>query len=239
MGFFPLLCMKRALTPGKITTPRRVHPRLGMAGVMKCLGECVRAIEQLRDRPIFYHPGGTSGSSQNSTPFFLTTGRGEEGVITFQISSDRSTITDGTNGEEALTADGFDEFDTPDTLSGTGDRTVFIYLAANVTYIEADEEADPPVLAQDYVVSGWTIAQSTNALDEVDIDDDDESETYGKQTKVRLYVGKIDVTSNAPTITQATVTSQLLDFGFFNGIAVKCLLPHPTHPAGFTPPEEE
>ena len=231
--------MKKALTPGQVTIPRRAHGGMGMQGVVRALGETRTAIQQLRDRPIYYHPGGTSGATPTRTPFFLSTGKDDEGAITFQISSDRSTITDGTNGAEALTADGFNAFDTPITLSGSDDRTVFIYLSANVTYIEADEEADPPVLAQDYVVSGWGIAQSTIALDEVEIDDDDESETYGKQTKVRLYVGKIAVVSNTPTITQATVTSQILDFGFVNGFAVKCLLPHSTHPAGFTPPEEE
>lgn len=46
--------MKRAVTPGKILVPQRPHSRLGMAGVVRCLSECVRAIQQLRDRPVFY-----------------------------------------------------------------------------------------------------------------------------------------------------------------------------------------
>jgi hypothetical protein len=163
---------------------------------------------------------GVAGAAPQVGPFRLTAGLNEAEALVWSVSSDLSTITDGTNGEEALTADGFDDFDTDQTPIANG--THYIYLEAVVSGDNLD-------------VAAWGLVRYATAQDEVGFEEEDPD----IQEALRLYIGKIVVAEGVPTVTQGVQTAMLLDWGFVNGKEVRVLVPHTVHPDGYVKPEPE
>jgi hypothetical protein len=64
--------MKQAIQPGRVKVPRRPHGKIGMQGIIGCLGEVVTAIQQLRDRPVFYDAGARGGGVTEKRPWKAT-----------------------------------------------------------------------------------------------------------------------------------------------------------------------
>ena len=130
----------------------------------------------------------------------------------WKVSSDRSTVTDGTNGELVdLTGAGFD-----------GDGTAF----SSDTYIVL--EAD--VADETLVTSGWTLSAVTaaTAAKEVGLT----SSGTVRQDKIRLFIGVARMVGS-PAVgqeSQAVFTAQRIAWGIMNGLAVKVFESAPVHP---------
>ena len=210
--------MKRAILGGKVNVPRRPHGQLGMRGVIGCLAECVTAIQQLRDRPVFYDAGrGGGGGGSGLISFKLSTEtEGED--VKYKVSSERSTITDGTNGP-ALDL-------SPSSTEWASGALKFDTLSAAITddtwvVLEADVD-------EDFLITDWTLAAKTTAEDakEVGFNDPDPGDPVF-QNKVRLIIGKIEFEDDVPSVTQATTQPQMIVDGLLNGKFVKLFTPAP------------
>ena len=204
--------MKRAILGGKVNVPRRPHGQLGMRGVIGCLAECVTAIQQLRDRPVFYDAVRGGGGGESGLISFKLSTETEGGDVKYKVSSERSTITDGTNGPainlapaSAAWASGALKFD---TLSAAITDDTWVVLEADVS--------------TSFAITNWTIAAKTTAEDakEVGFDDDE-----GNQNKIRLLIGKIEFEDDVPSVIQATTQPQIISFGYLNGQTPKIFSP--------------
>jgi hypothetical protein len=141
----------------------------------------------------------------------------EDDDVKFEVSSERSTIIDGTNGP-AL------DLSTSSTEWASG-ALKFDTLSAAITVdtwvvLEADVD-------EDFLITDWTLAAKTTAADakEVGFNDPDPGDPVF-QNKVRLIIGKIEFEDDVPTVTQATTLPQMLEFIFTNGKAAKGFTPH-------------
>jgi hypothetical protein len=137
----------------------------------------------------------------------------------WQVSSSKSVVTDGTNGEAidlgpsgAAWKTGAIKFDVATTISAT-------------KYIVLECTVDP----DDLTLTDWTLAA-------VDVADADEVKTGGDpiaQTKARLLIGKItqDTAPDPDTYSasQAVFTAQRISVGFLNGISCKIFDAAPIH----------
>lgn len=154
----------------------------------------------------------TVGGSSETPPFELTA-RNDAGTIKWQVSSERSSVTNGTNGDAYdLGPSGADwiatspkKFDTEHSLASPA--TKYIVLKAAV---DASMEA-----------SDWTLADVDAAdAEEVGLD----GGTPEAQDEIRLLIGKITVdTGTDPdtvTVTQAVFSQQRTTIGFLNGLEV-------------------
>jgi hypothetical protein len=131
--------------------------------------------------------------------------------VKFKVSSERSTITDGTNGPaidfsptSTEWASGALKFD---TLSAAITDDTWVVLEAEVS--------------QFFVISNWTFAAKTTAEDakEVGFNDPDPGDPVF-QNKLRLIIGKIEFEDDVPSVTQATTQPQTLTLDFVNGYIV-------------------
>jgi hypothetical protein len=146
----------------------------------------------------------------------------------WSVSSERSVITDGTNGSPVdlgpsgtAWKTGAIKFDT--STDGVTETTYIV--------LEADVDAD-------LSVSDWTLAATTDPIEarEVVIEEPEEDEPE-RATKARLYIGKIGIAEGIAAVTQAATLPQLIDHGFVNGMAARVFIPHP-YALDAPPPEE-
>jgi len=131
--------------------------------------------------------------------------------IKWKVSDNRSTITDGTNGNAIdLTLAGFD---TPETIT----ETKYIVLEADVLELAATD---------------WIFS----AVDLADIEEVGMSGVVSEimeQNKLRLLIGKITFTDGVASVEQIETRPQILDGGFLNGTLVKILNPFRVHHSEF------
>jgi len=149
--------------------------------------------------------GGGGEGAPALISFRLTVAQNESEAWQWQVSSDRSTITDGTNGP-AIDLSGVD-FDTPVTVSADS----WIVLEADV--------------GEDFLVTDWMLAAKTTAEDAKELGFNDPGDPVF-QNKVRLYIGKIEFEDDVPSVTQATTQPQMIDFRLQNGTFVKAFFPN-------------
>jgi hypothetical protein len=169
--------------------------------------DVISAIKGLRDRRVIYNAP-TKAQSTDEHPFKLTARTdNESNNVKYQVSSNLSTITDGTNGPSVdLTAAGLD---TEYSIT----QTSYVFLESNVD--------------SDLVVTNW------NIVDSADIEDAKEIETSGspiEQAYLRLLIGVVEVDTTGGTnklvrVYQNTNTAQRIAYDFFNGALVKILMP--------------
>ena len=150
-------------------------------------------------------------------PFKLSA-RNDGGTLKWQVSSDYSSITDGTNGAAIdLGPSGADwgtgavKFDVETTISAT-------------KYIVLEADADVDLTLTDWTLSAVALADA----DEVGL-----TGTPPAQNKIRLLIGKVtvDTTPDPDTVevSQAVFTPQQIGFSILNGLAVKTFRAAPIH----------
>jgi hypothetical protein len=152
--------------------------------------------------------GGGGGAADPLIPFKLSVAPSGEDFA-WRVSSQLSTVIDGTNGEGfdlsedgTAWATGAVEFDESEVISSTG----YIVLRADI---------------------GSSLAASNWRLDAVEFADSGEVVfgTAGQQTRAQLIIGKVDIDTVADpptaTVTQAVYSPQRLTHGFVNGVGVR------------------
>jgi len=169
--------------------------------------DVISAIKGLRDRRVIYNAP-TKPQFTDEHPFKLTARTdSESNNVKYQVSSNLSTITDGTNGP---TID----------LSIAGFDTEYAVNQTSYVFLEAPVDSD-------LVISNWQI------LDSADIADANEIETSGspiEQVYIRLLIGVVEVDTTGGInklvrVYQNTNTAQRIAYDFFNGALVKILMP--------------
>lgn len=134
--------MKQAIQPGRINVPRRPHGRIGMKGVIGCLAECVMAIQQLRDRPVFYNAGvGGGGGSEFEHMWQVTAVANEEDpeIKDYSVKGGIVTI----QGTRVVVADAVLPGGNPETVT-----EAWIYLAVyrDTDSRDYDDTSPPEIL---------------------------------------------------------------------------------------------
>jgi hypothetical protein len=174
--------------------------------------EVRKSIAALRDRRIVVAGGQRAAGAQPIIPFRLTA-RNDDGTIKWMVSSERSSITNGTNGIA------YDFGDTGTAWTSTSPKKFDVEhsLASPASkYIVLLAEVDSSLVA-----SNWTLA-------DVDIADAEEVGLDGgspeAQDEIRLLIGKLTV-ETAPdpdtvTVSQAVFSQQRTTLGFLNGLEV-------------------
>lgn len=141
----------------------------------------------------------------------------------WRVSSTRSHIINGTNGPIVDLTDGGADWKvggiTFDTLTEIA-ATRYICLQAAVSSLATS----------DWELVAVDPATPSNA-DEVGIDEDSMSPTYGEQIWMRLLIGKIvyDAPSSTVVAHQAVFSPQRVTYGIFNAIACKVFEPAHIH----------
>lgn len=131
------------------------------------------------------------------------------------VAAEGSTIIDGTNGND---------IDLGAIFGGETiiDGTKYIILKGTVT---------PATLA---IATPWEFIaiddDSPEGTKEIELDDDDPVGQIG----LRLLIGKIVFESGDPRVIQGETRPQFVDFGFFQGVAVKNFIPPPVAAASLT-----
>lgn len=196
--------------------PLRIQEVIGGTVQVKATGTTIEINRQ---------PAGVS--TPQIIPFRLTAGpdpdsSSEPPGLIYRVSSQRSSITDGTNGDAfdfapagTAWADPAAKFDTNIEITATA-------------YIVLRAEIDP----LDLSAADWTLA----AIPEIDVADAaevtfDAIET-DEQEYAQLLIGKVTIEDGAVTeVAQAVFTPQLLTHGFLNGVEVRAFAAHWIHRA--------
>lgn len=171
--------------------------------------EVRKSIAALRDRRIILN-GKSQASASVKIPFKLTA-RNDSGTIKYKVSSEFSSITNGTNGDAySLGSSGTDwtasspkKFDVEHSLASPA--TKYIVLKANVSGDEAVDFTLAEVDAADAVEVGLTGTPSS-------------------QNEIRLLIGKLTVETtpdpDTVAVTQSVFSQQRTTTGFLNGLQV-------------------
>jgi len=167
--------------------------------------------------------GGGGEGAPALISFRLTVAQNESEQWQWQVSSDRSTITDGTNGPaiDLTIASGLIPASTEWASGSIKFESATTISVDSWIVLEADVD-------EDFLITDWTLAAKTTAEDakEVGFNDPDPGDAVC-QNKLRLYIGKIEFDEeDVPTVTQATTQPQMMDFRLLNGKFVKAFFPN-------------
>lgn len=140
------------------------------------------------------------------TPFKITvtdTGSG----MTWRVSSELASITDGTNGPSI-------------DLSGAGFDADISFSSEKYIALQAD-------VSSSLVLSNWTLAGvSLSFTDEVKIT----TSAPFRQEKLRLLIGRVAIVSGKPKAYQAVTTPKIIVTDFYQGMLCKVFSDHSFHP---------
>lgn len=143
-------------------------------------------------------------SGEFNHPFKLSV-RTVDDVHEWLVAYDGSSVTDGTNGDEAdIVAAGFDAWNS--------------FSSAQFIVLECDIDAD-------LEPSNWTLS----AISPASTNTNEVSFDSGEQNKARLLIGKVNVVDGSATASQAVFTAQMLTHGLLNGAAVRVFDSAPVH----------
>ena len=188
-----------------ISAAERSGEEIGSATSASANGDIVGPFDAPRDVPEFTGGGETPARGA----WNLTVAQDESENWQWKVSSDRSTLTDGTNGDaldltpaSTLWAAGAVKFDDPTTISATA----WIVLEIG---IDAEDDHD---------IEDLTFSATATADDAREIL---VTGTPPAQTKLRLLVGKIVFADGVPTAIQGEDRPQVIDWAFFDGVEVK------------------
>ena len=181
-------------------------PVRSVMGLYKFSVDVGRAIKALANRVDTVQVPRRSGGSGVAHPFKLSVSTDGD-VYNWNVSSTRSTITDGTNGI-ALTITNLDT-DTAFTEEKyiVVRSTVTSLVLGTVTVIAVD---DP----EEVLTSGTPVEQDT----------------------IQLLIGKVDVVDEAPTKEQYLLHAARLTYGFLSGKLVRVFEAAPIHQGNPPPP---